>query len=706
MNQHYLEWNRAICERYFPEGGHGRPAYLAIDDDELAELAVEVGVEPGQAEESLSASIRSERRPLVHLWTPFSQAMRSWREKGSNGCPPYLALLGLCVLAATRMESDEGEGIDANAYYPRLKALIGEPPEVGQPDGFENVRILWEDLNRWLDQDERGIRGASTARAHPHFANIGWPLSQCLLRAADRNRLPDFFRSARLEKGTEVSDERLFELFKAWSARTRALTGPAQRLVARGGEALRQEIAQILQRELASWDGSLRDSRGRRRVEMLIRIEKLAGGRRVELSLVSPRPEGFPEGRFESEDGRTLDLETGTDGWYWQLGLSPTPALLEQGISFAKDRWAVTLDASSVVPLRTSFEQGGWLEARQAALLEEHMVLARSALSDSVEAFLGKNAETGWRRLEPKSGLPRGWALFDRVSLRSAPVEFDPELGRLIPRLNAATHLEGGLKLDPGMYLSGGEPDMWVDVGSESDAEIELPGGKEGLRPGISMVRLASHGFEPGDHSVRAAGVTRRFSTRRTYGHSCPDGAGSLVHSIDGRGAHRPLAYSATDQESTGSGDERFLVSGASVHGGEEGSPEPTTPPVVVGSAWRSYVFLGKSPGEHFSAGPQSEPEWLKRLPGSAGFQFVEFSLPFEAQFVLVRGNQDAMLVRPVANRVAPAGPPEGESPEALIWANVVLGADSGGADIAEEITEAWPSYVDVARGITGATNE
>ena len=81
---------------------------------------------------------------------------------------------------------------------------------------------------------------------------------------------------------------------------------------------MQEQLADVLSTELGSWDGELRDARGRRRGEALLFAERKGGGRRLELALYARRPDGFPDGTFTIEGGG-VRLNAGSDGWYAKL---------------------------------------------------------------------------------------------------------------------------------------------------------------------------------------------------------------------------------------------------------------------------------------------------------------------------------------------------------------------------------------------------
>ncbi len=104
----------------------------------------------------------------------------------------------------------------ANAYYPRLNALLGIDTKEGQrlKSRFPVTEQYWEGLNNYLAHYE-GRYGLPTAYALGH-RYVGIPQSQALLRATDRVKLPDFFRTFGLAPGAEMVAADIERLLDAW----------------------------------------------------------------------------------------------------------------------------------------------------------------------------------------------------------------------------------------------------------------------------------------------------------------------------------------------------------------------------------------------------------------------------------------------------------------------------------------------------------
>ncbi len=129
----YFDW--AVALWHFLTRKQTGKVLLAIDNDELNFLASDNGIEAtlDEAVRNWVADI-SGRQSGRDLVGQCDWAVRTlWN--GATGIDPnqtipaYLPILGLCVLAASKMEGRD--------YYPRLNALLLQK-EQSMPPGFEN----------------------------------------------------------------------------------------------------------------------------------------------------------------------------------------------------------------------------------------------------------------------------------------------------------------------------------------------------------------------------------------------------------------------------------------------------------------------------------------------------------------------------------------------------------------------------------------
>jgi hypothetical protein len=698
VNSQYEAWNHAIGNRFFPEGESGRPAYLAVDDDELNDLGGSIGVSAEAAAQSLATSVARELRRGDSLFLPFLVARTRWRAGGAPGPPPYLAALALSVLAAARMASDTDAGIAPNAYYPRLNALLGRDIHAGMPPGFEQLSSLWQDLDRWLQHDQAGRRGRSTIQSHPHYTNIGWPLSQCLLRESDRRRLPDFFRSVGLDRGTEIESMQLWAMLRNWAHPGCGLSERGLRAIASATGDIEEQLAVIVAREFEDWDGELRDARGRRRGEIALVLEKSAGGRRVAARLVPRRPDGFPEGEYELADGRRLALRGMSDGWFRPLDVEITRRLMSDGLQLSAGSHSLAFEPSPAIPFRASLELGAWVSVRQATAVEEHCLVVHAAALPPLRAFLNLHARAGWRVLDNAGNLPPGWVVVEQVHVASAVEAVPDELRRLAPRLNTATRLEGGLNIAPRQYLTRGEPDLWITIEHGQEATVEIDGTAERLPGGVAEFRLSRSlpPLPPGEHTIVAGGIIRRFTSFPGFPVASTQGTGALGHVLERHAHYVPLSGHATELPVSEPPRGRVYVRGAAARGRGEDLPHPVAPPVLLPVGFEAYEILGARAGELLTAVPPTRPAWLHALGIGDRWQFFDQPVPFEPEWVILQGGF-GIRIRAAVDDIRPPEVAAQAGPAELSWSDALLRAAAGGAEPPAEQASQWDAYLEAA---------
>lgn len=693
----YDRWNIALAEHFFRPRAPGDPAYLAVDEEELAEIAASWESPPENPAADLAQSV-NERLAGTNGLAALVVAVPEWRD--AEDIPPYLAALALCVLAASLMANDADAQIYANDYYKRLNPLLGRRADAGMPPGFEVLRYAWLDLARWLDEDEGGRRGRSTIRTHPHFKHIGYPMSQCVLRAVDRARLPDFFRFAGFEPREEVAGGRLLTLFRTWARPGCGLSHTGLRAAGALNETLQQQLADVLGTELRSWDGELRDARGRRRGEILLLVERFAGGRRVELSLHARRPEGFPAGSFRSATGDTFELSPSVEGWYAPLPIPVTPRRLTTPFTLVHEAFSLSFPADRVVPLREAFQPSGWLEVRQVVPFEPHMVLVHAALRDDVQRFAARFGDDSWVFRTPR-GIPEGWFLLDGLRLTRVPDYAPPALLRLAPRIVASLSLSGGLPLAPRMYLTGGEPDLQVTFSDSDEALVELDGVVQRFRTWLVELPLSQQRLAAGEHEVRAGGQRRSFRSEDGFGDEHPDHAGSMAIVLEKHATYLPAGSGV---EPVGVGEPKrgtVRISGAHVEAAPEDLPLAPAKPVVLRRMHHRWQLLGPRAGDYEEGRVPSPPDWFRKLPGSPTFPFFEVHPRIAPELVIYRALDGRRLVRPVVDDLAMPACPEDVPREQLVaWAEAIRDAERHSPEIASASASAWEAYVKLSEAI------
>lgn len=703
MNERYEAWNAALIEEYFPPGNHGRLAYLPVDDDELVAMAEPYELAAASAAVGdFVAAVRAELRP-AGSFARFRALLAGWRRVRAE--PPYVAALALCVLAAARMASDPQAHIASSNYYTQLNRLLGRGDRDGQPAGFDTLGAVWDDLASWLEADCHRERGGSTIRTSPARRHIGYPLSQCLLRAADRRRLPDFFRAAGLQPQSDISEERLFALLRAWASQPGCgISSHGREAIATAIDIDRHEIAETVARELASWDGELRDARGRRRADIRLFMRAERGRRGATLQLIAERPEGFPPtDTFADAHGRAFEVAAapGSVPYYRPLPVQVRATTLRSGLSLTNGNLALRLDGELLHVFHETFEPlSGWLSARQVRLAEPAVLLADASVVPQLERLLDEVSPT-WTHWKLQD-LPSGWLAYSNVRVMSTPERaLSPELGKLAPRLFASTSLLGGLRVGPRLWLTGAEPTLAVTVGAAEPAELSLDATVLcDLGPGVHTIPLAGKPASTGSHEISVSGERRHFSTCDTLGEIVPSGSGTLAHVLELAGqVTSPQRAMAAEVDGLPKASE-VRVSGASISGGDA-LARALRPPVLVSRHASSCLLIGAVPTELQEEHRPAEPEWLARAAPDVAFQFYEVVPEFAAQLVIEYGGSEPHVRLACSEPLPPVAAAAEPSPSSA-WAGRILAAKEDGARAVGAAAQIWPAYVARAMELTG----
>ena len=703
MGDAYSLWNDALARRFFGEDQASKPAYLAVDDDELAALSalVDGSLRPGEGVPAFAAAVRSGLTFQLSRGGIFARYLNqavTWRQLGSRGDPPYLGLLGLCVLAASHMASDPDEGITSGNYYRRLGQLL-QRDDGGMPPGFEAVRKLWVDLRHWLTADMHGSRGISTVQGHRVFTNIGYPMSQCLLAERDRRRLTHFFRAVGLEPHEAITEEELYTLFSAWVHPDCGLSGNALRLLSKVTADVRKQLAAIVSGEFAEWQGEYRDVRGRERGEIVLQLKLMQGGHRVEMRFVPRRPSGFPEGVFRRHPSLgEIVLVAAGDEWYQPLELPIDGAALDATLELESGGRVLTYEPRPVIAFRPNFDIGGFASVPQAAPLEPHCVAVHESKAGAVECFLREVARAGWRTVSESAGLPRGWRLLRDVVFEKPGVPEDPALRCLAPRFATRLRLEGGLEVAKDTYLLGEEPSVWVSLAADAVASIDDR--TRQVDAGGTTLDLRGFGLAEGTHTLSVAGQTRRFRTIRGFPVISASVDGSLGLVLKRHAAYKAETPGPVPLPDRKPAHGEVFISGAMITGDPEDLPVEVFPPILLRTGFARYVLLGAVAGQCMKPQHPAKPQWLEAA--GIGCQWFDQPCSFACQWVILYGSEGCRL-RAVESSPAPAIEVQAmPAEERLVWSRAVVAAVAGLVQVDEDLASTWTTYVETAREILG----
>lgn len=192
----YMMWNRALVA-YLTEGiPRGMQVFLSVDTDLLQQVGRDLLGAPDEAVADFgravkAAVIEEDRITLTRV-----------RGVDDHGEPRGVGFLAAMVLAATSMAEEEREEADISSinYFRRLRQVLGLPPAGGRPAGFEvgTEEQLWREWGQWL-QDNGYVASARSGEGPRKY--VDYPISQALLRSADKDRLYKLFAAKQLPTG-------------------------------------------------------------------------------------------------------------------------------------------------------------------------------------------------------------------------------------------------------------------------------------------------------------------------------------------------------------------------------------------------------------------------------------------------------------------------------------------------------------------------
>jgi hypothetical protein len=470
----YEAWNAALAGRFL-QGHRDHPLYLYTDESVLEEVAAVVGVDPAAALTEFVSAVRE----TLGQDEPFRRWVLQARRGGPVGTvPSWLGVLCFLVLVAVERDSTRFQ------YYPELNGHLGRPGEARAPSGFDvHVPALFQRFNEWL-LDEGSVHGLPTARSHEHFPNIGWPLSQAIVRPVDRALLVRLFASEHLDPEQDRSG--------GW---LRAKLVPRLRTLAASPSRTRlldlndhhsEVLEDVLSQEYRAWDGAPVIVLGPRRVRVRLCLDETRG----EWWLLAPRVDGTERQRWSlgSASGIVPAFKGAEvvlpDDELWRVLGAGDVGQIENGPILASPRvrlrW-MSLDTRA----------GAWAEVGRRDAGQDQMLLVdevgAQALSDIGGVSARRDAPPGQVLLF----VPAGTCVFEE--------ELPPKSSRPL--------LSGGLCLNRSTVTYLLTPTGLPVIAPASVARIA--GEQLQVRDGVAV--LAAAGLGEGEHSAEVDGHRVRF---------------------------------------------------------------------------------------------------------------------------------------------------------------------------------------------------
>jgi hypothetical protein len=573
----YWAWNEAIAAQLFSDEAAGRPVYLALEDDELAELCDRLGEPADQGAAPLVDAVKEtlEGAPGRNDFRDHLEVLEARQDPLET--PTTLALL--VVLASAAAQMDAADGLAAHNYYGRLHRLLGLSEEEANrrrltADYQRSAEELWAPLNEWLVAWD-GLRGVPTAYA-VGMRYIGLPMSQALVRRRDRNVLHRIFAAEGLPPGFRIGAADIERIVNGWVNRVPShLSGAFRALWS--SPAARERMAGVAAIELENWSGAdlldqespTQDRAMAARLAMTIRSFPSS---RVEFTLAIPDPTGTGAATLSAQTTEgEVELATIPTAGGW---LRPTDASIIDPDSLLGDRLDLTevstgrrfaREARPVVVMRHDPLQGAFVETDHVELGELSTLVVAAPYAERARAVLASVARPGYRELEPRTaGVPAGWVVIrDVYVVARFEGTLHVDLRVLVPTSGSSLSLMGGIQM-PGHLRKWStiEPPE-IQAVSESADRLRIRidrGGRVGdavfeqtYDDSIAVLPIKEIGLDDGEYlvTVYADAGTRPVATSvlrlRSAASMTPETMGeigSLKHSARQQGAR--WAVSAT----------------------------------------------------------------------------------------------------------------------------------------------------------------
>lgn len=526
----YSWWQEQLASVFF-RASRDAPVVLFVDDDELRRLVPDSD-HPGL---DLASAVTEIVQPQLgaDMFGAVSALERVWNRGSRSGPPPTLPVLALSVLAATHMHTDPVWR--ATNYYRRLaeallpsasNGVIGQVTTVLRGHAFLPVADMWVQLHRWIEESN-GALGRSTIREHPRLKRIGCPLSQAMIRRADRAALTRFFARLGLESDDLPSPRALREYLRIWVSRPRGFSDAF--LDALNDADLQPLLNDVVMGLASAWDGRVITGEGLVRLESAIVLNLKRWTARWAVRSAPNQKEDTLRGSIA---GSPVEISVEIDP-YSSLcrcrGFPETtgPAVRE-GFRLRGNKYIAELPSTKIVVLREDPDANGWISKRSINPYRDHLIAAASDYADVVQRILKRAADDGWRplRQSPTRPLLSGFVLFSGVTFSDAAalsqvLSFAPGLVRSAIRPDLATRarLVNGLpiarQLGRNHFLLGGEPDLLFPVGEqERSVQATLDGiaQQPPFRATGFPIGLRGLGLEAGMHVIEAEHDTLRFA--------------------------------------------------------------------------------------------------------------------------------------------------------------------------------------------------
>lgn len=416
----YNQWNNILCKHFFGSHNTNKIIYLYTNENLIEQLGQKIGLSKQDAMNSFCQSVRLYGRSEPDRL--FERAFiwgRKWYNQGMVGYPPFIGVLCLTVLAATKMESNRSKGIGGGNYYFRLRNLLDVKGE-GIPPFFKKTKELWGFLVSW-QKVKKGKYGYTNVFS---FGSkyTGYPRSQCLIREKEREELYEFFHWAGYRPNLKIDNKTITEQLELFLT---PKISRLSRMFFQDKKGIREAIVNITLFEYENWDGTNNNLIQNRenfinseenhikKYNLFLRIDKDTKNNffnpEMTVSFFAIADEDvFFQYELEKNQLNNFHYKNGT--FYKEISIKEIDTISnDQKYMLLDEQLELVFKGKTLFILRKGIDIGvnAWLNRNELIENQEHLILFKKENETDVRFWINKNELP--HKNESFTNLPEEW---------------------------------------------------------------------------------------------------------------------------------------------------------------------------------------------------------------------------------------------------------------------------------------------------------
>jgi len=424
----YIIWNDLIAESFFNEDMAGKEVLLFVDEALINEIGSKIGK---NMNDFISSVIEGPSwvnvRSNSGICRKAIKTYKNWRSKKKFKYPPYIGYLALFVLAGYV----EDENYSQNAYYPKLRSLLGEEGG-GQYPSFDQMINLWMDLEKWSKEDKFEEFGRFNVRVRGNLRHVGLPQSQTIISSKERKNLPIIFNRAGIISSDLLDNETIRNILLEYGQDILAKKTLRLLNLHEKDKHLLQALQELVIGELNEWDGSLPEefldtnTFVRARLKICLNLNKVT--EKATFSLRINAQNEFPDESLFFRRNGSLEFYNCTRSIEnWSSELKSEEGSILNGTSLdwlngehfedRNNRWKCTLKGTKVRVFAEGRKFGlpnNLVEISRLERGSRFILLCNNTHIHNIQEW-GKKSCEKFREINYQ-GLPVGWSIFSVIN--------------------------------------------------------------------------------------------------------------------------------------------------------------------------------------------------------------------------------------------------------------------------------------------------